>query len=131
MPLDTFLFKPLNKSMVIVHYIPGFFFAKLLLKGCFSRLKFGKSMLNFKNLNSDSLTHHGDSPTHHGDSPTCGVGESTTLRLAKFSFKHSKAHSPTPRLAESESRRLAKAGSRFSITNISATSKPKAERLKR
>jgi hypothetical protein len=24
-------FKPLNKSMVIVHYVPGFFFAKLIL----------------------------------------------------------------------------------------------------
>ncbi len=24
-------FKPLNKSMVIVHYIPGLFFAKLVL----------------------------------------------------------------------------------------------------
>jgi hypothetical protein len=26
-------FKPLNKSMVIVHYIPGLFFAKLSFKG--------------------------------------------------------------------------------------------------
>jgi len=25
------IFKPLNKSMVIVHYIPGLFFAKLVL----------------------------------------------------------------------------------------------------
>ncbi len=42
--------KPLNKSMVIVHHIPGiFFFGQIdLLKGWFSRLKFGKSMLNFK-----------------------------------------------------------------------------------
>jgi hypothetical protein len=30
MPIDTVFFKPLNKSMVIVHYIPGFFFAKLI-----------------------------------------------------------------------------------------------------
>ena len=27
---DTIFFKPLNKSMVIVLYIPGFFFAKLI-----------------------------------------------------------------------------------------------------
>jgi hypothetical protein len=26
--IDTFFFKPLNKQMVIVHYIPGLFFAK-------------------------------------------------------------------------------------------------------
>jgi hypothetical protein len=26
-------FKPLKKSMIIVHYIPGFFFAKLIFKG--------------------------------------------------------------------------------------------------
>ena len=30
LPIDTVFFKPLNKSMVIVHYIPGFFFAKLI-----------------------------------------------------------------------------------------------------
>jgi hypothetical protein len=30
MPIDTIFFKPLNKSMVIVHYIPGFFFVKLI-----------------------------------------------------------------------------------------------------
>jgi hypothetical protein len=35
--------------MVIVHYIPGFFFCQIdLLKGWFSRIKSGKSMLNFK-----------------------------------------------------------------------------------
>ncbi len=28
--IDTIFFKPLNKSMVIFHYIPGFFFAKLI-----------------------------------------------------------------------------------------------------
>jgi hypothetical protein len=28
---DTIFFKPLNKSMVIVNYIPGLFFAKLVL----------------------------------------------------------------------------------------------------
>jgi hypothetical protein len=32
MPIDTIIFKPLNKSMVIVHYIPGFFFAKLIFQ---------------------------------------------------------------------------------------------------
>jgi hypothetical protein len=32
MPIDTIFFKPLNKSMVLVHYIPGLFFAKLVLK---------------------------------------------------------------------------------------------------
>ncbi len=30
MPRDTIFFKPLNKSMVLVHYIPGFFFVKLI-----------------------------------------------------------------------------------------------------
>ncbi len=30
MPKDTIFFKPLKKSMVIVHYIPGFFFVKLI-----------------------------------------------------------------------------------------------------
>ncbi len=30
MPKDTIFFKPLNKSMVIVHYNPGFFFVKLI-----------------------------------------------------------------------------------------------------
>jgi hypothetical protein len=29
--VDTIFFKPLNKSMVIVHYIPGLLFAKLVL----------------------------------------------------------------------------------------------------
>jgi hypothetical protein len=36
-------------------------------------------------------------PDSHGDSPTWRVRELTTLRLAEFSFKHSKADSPTPR----------------------------------
>jgi hypothetical protein len=31
LPIDTIFFKPLNKSMVIVQYIPGFFYAKLIL----------------------------------------------------------------------------------------------------
>ncbi len=30
-PIDTIFCKPLNKLMVIVHYIPGLFFAKLVL----------------------------------------------------------------------------------------------------
>ncbi len=30
MPIDTIFFIPLNKSMVLVHYIPGFFFVKLI-----------------------------------------------------------------------------------------------------
>ncbi len=70
------------------------------------------------------------------------VGELATPRLAEsgsrrlsdlpsFSFKHSKADSPTRRVGESSTSRLAESGSRFSITNISANSKPKAERLKR
>jgi hypothetical protein len=29
--IDTIFFKPLNKSMGIVHYIPGLFFTKLVL----------------------------------------------------------------------------------------------------
>jgi hypothetical protein len=48
------------------------------------------------------------------------------LRLADFfflTFKSRVGESPTPRLAES--------GRRFSITNISANSKPKSERLER
>ncbi len=31
LPIDTIFFKPLKKSIVIVHYIPGLFFAKLVL----------------------------------------------------------------------------------------------------
>ena len=31
MPIDIIFFKPLNKSMVIVHHIPDFFFVKLIL----------------------------------------------------------------------------------------------------
>jgi hypothetical protein len=62
-----------------------------------------------------------------------------TPRLAKFSFKHSKAdsltrrvgESATHRLAESESRRLAESGSHFFITNISMNLKHKSERLER
>ncbi len=89
-----------------------------------------------------------DSPSGGvSDSPSQGVADSPTLRLAEFSFKHSKADSPTrrvresvtPRLAESgsrrlpesESRQLAESGSHFLITNISANSKPKSERLER
>ncbi len=44
-------------------------------------------MINLKNSNSDSLTGR--------------VGESPTLRLAEFSFEHSKAGSPTRRVGES------------------------------
>ncbi len=40
-----------------------------------------------------------DSPIHHSDSPTWRVGESPTIRLSEFSFKHS-------RLSKCESRRL-------------------------
>jgi hypothetical protein len=32
MPIDKSFLKPLNKSMMLVHYIPGFFFAKLVLE---------------------------------------------------------------------------------------------------
>jgi hypothetical protein len=31
MHIDTSVFKPLNHSMVLVHYSPGFFLAKLAL----------------------------------------------------------------------------------------------------
>jgi hypothetical protein len=31
LPIYTIFFKTLNKSMVILHYIPGLFFAKLVL----------------------------------------------------------------------------------------------------
>ncbi len=31
MPIDTSVFKPLNQSMVLVHYIPGLFLAELAL----------------------------------------------------------------------------------------------------
>ncbi len=97
------------------------------------------------------------------DSPTRWVMELATPRLAEsgsrrlsdspsFSFKHSKADSPTRRavsrrlpdspsrrvsdsltrrVGESPIRRLTESGSRFSIMNISANSKPKAERLER
>ncbi len=31
LPINTIVFKPLNKTMIIVHYIPGLFLAKLVL----------------------------------------------------------------------------------------------------
>jgi hypothetical protein len=100
-----------------------------------------------------------DSPSQGvDDSPTRRVGVLATPRLAEsrsrrlfdsmsFSFKHSKADSLTRRVGESSTLRLAESksqrlpdspncsvpesGSRFLITNISANSKPKAERLER
>jgi hypothetical protein len=32
-PIDTIIFKPLNKSIVIVHFIPAFFLPNLSFKG--------------------------------------------------------------------------------------------------
>jgi hypothetical protein len=52
LPIDTIFFKPLNKSIVIVHNIPGLFFAKLVLLGLVIRLKFGKSMINLKKISN-------------------------------------------------------------------------------
>ncbi len=47
--VDTIFFKPLNKSIVRVHYIPGFFSAKLIfLKGWFSPLNCCNLMINLK-----------------------------------------------------------------------------------
>jgi hypothetical protein len=80
-----------------------------------------------------------DSPWRLPDSPSRGVDNSPTRRVGELA---------TPLLAESGSRRLStrqvfllniqkptsrlgESGSRFSITNISANSKPKAERLER
>jgi hypothetical protein len=99
MPVDTIFFKPLTKSMVIVHYIPGLFFCLIgLLKG-----KSGSRRLP-------------DSPSFllNIQNPTLQPGESGSHRLPD---------SPNPRLAKS--------GSRFSITNISANSKPKSKGLRR
>jgi hypothetical protein len=89
LPIDKILSKPLNKSMMIVAY----FLLHWSLKSWFSLLKFGKSMINFKILNSDSPTHHSDSPTHRvgeflekysdSESLTCRVGELSTPRLAE------------------------------------------------
>jgi hypothetical protein len=114
MPIDTIFFKPLNKSMVIVHYIPDFFFCQIdLLKGWFSRLKSGKSIKKFEYRLPDSPWRLPDSPSLGvDDSLTRQVGELATPRLAEsgsrrisdspsFSFKHSKADSPTRRVGES------------------------------
>jgi hypothetical protein len=93
MPIDTIFFKPLNKSMVILYYIPGFFFCQIdLLKGWFSRLKSGKSMLNFKKF-----------VWRLPDSPRRGVDDSPTRQVGELA---------TPRLAESGSRRLPDSPSR-------------------
>ncbi len=137
MPIDTIFFIPLNKSMVLVHYIlPWLLFCHIdLLQGWFSRKKSGKSMLNFKKFEyrlPDSPWRLPDSPSRGvDDSPTRRVGELAAPRLAEsgsrrlsdspsFSFKHSKADSPTrrvgelstPRLGESESQRLPDSPSR-------------------
>ncbi len=48
----------------------------------------------------------------HSDSPTRRVGESPTLRISEFFFKHSKADSPTRQIGESSTPRLAKSESR-------------------
>jgi hypothetical protein len=58
--------------MVIVHYIPGFFFANL--SPTFQLTEFCQLVADF---------------------PTRRVGESLTLRLAEFSFKQSKDDYPT------------------------------------
>ncbi len=71
-------------------------------------------MKNFKNSNSDSPTHHSDSPTPEpgsrrlSDSPSRGVSDFPTGSrwLSEFSFKHSKADSPTRRIGESATPRL-------------------------
>jgi hypothetical protein len=31
LPIDTIVYKHLNKTMMIIHYIPGLFLAKLIL----------------------------------------------------------------------------------------------------
>ncbi len=111
-PIDTIFFKPLNKSMVIVHYIPSLFFGQIgHLMGWFSRLKFCKSMINLKNLNSDSPTWRaGESATlwlaesgsrRLSESPSWGVDDYPTHRWGEFSFKHSIADSGSPRVRES------------------------------
>jgi hypothetical protein len=55
------------------------------------------------------------------DSASRGVADTPTRRVGASAFECLKENSATPRLGES--------GSRFSITNISANSKPKSERL--
>jgi hypothetical protein len=85
LPINTIFFKPLNKSMVIVHYIPGFFFLpNWSIKFC-------------KNSNSDSPSHHSDSPTFllNIQKPARRVGESVTRRVGE---------SPSRRVSDSPSR---------------------------
>ncbi len=64
MPIDTIFFIPLNKSMVLVHHIPGFFFCQIdLLRSGLAVSSPENRCKIIKNSNSDSPTHHGDSPT--------------------------------------------------------------------
>ena len=68
---------------MIVHYIPGFFFCQTdLLKGWFSHLKSGKSMLNFKKFEYRLP----DSPWRLSDSPSRGVSDSPISRVGESSF---------------------------------------------
>jgi hypothetical protein len=86
--------------MVIVHYNPGFFCQIDLLEGWFSHLK----------LRSREVA---DSPTRRHSK-----ADSLTQRVWELS---------NTRIAEADSPRLAESGSCFSIMNISANSKQKAE----
>jgi hypothetical protein len=62
--------------------------------------------------------------------PAPRLGESVSCRLPDSPSRRV-SESPTRRVGELPTRRLAESGSRISITNIFANSKPKAERLER
>jgi hypothetical protein len=62
--------------------------------------------------------------------PTPRLAESASHRLPDSPSRRV-ADSPTHRVGESPARRIVEPGSHFSITNISANSKPKSERLER
>jgi hypothetical protein len=62
--VDTIFFKPLKIIIGDSTLQSWLLFCQIyLLKGRFRHLKFGKLMINLKNLNSESPTHHGDSKT--------------------------------------------------------------------
>jgi hypothetical protein len=76
-------------------------------------------MINFKNLNSYSLTNHGDSPrflltfkSQHSDSASRGVVDSPTRQIG-MSATSRLAESESRQLSDSPTRRVVELGSRF------------------
>ncbi len=78
-------------------FVFGSAFAEIFLfeKAWFSYLKFSKSKLDLKILNSDFPTHH-DSPTQLvGEQMTYRVPNSTSQRVLKKVFRHPLPESPS------------------------------------